>query len=214
MKHTLPNSENLIDIDNIKGNKLYMGESRSRCSTALENVMLTFADGWVKSEVKSALADFISIFQPVDFAKNEHFVLTGDKSNRLGFVCDGVFRTYHSSLAGSEYTKTFFTENTFIAPLAALHTKKESPISLQALTGAKLLVCNYDELESLYSKHHLLENVARLAVEHEGLEKRIPWYYIAAFLGITPVALSRIKAKKAAHLGWVCTWYIYQRTCF
>ena len=32
--------------------------------------------------------------------------------------------------------------------------------------------------------------------EYPGLEHRIPWYYIASFLGITPVALSRIRRKK------------------
>ncbi|MCP4400288.1 MAG: Crp/Fnr family transcriptional regulator, partial [bacterium] len=31
--------------------------------------------------------------------------------------------------------------------------------------------------------------------EHPGLESKIPQYHIASYLGITPVALSRIRSK-------------------
>ncbi|MCB1167087.1 MAG: Crp/Fnr family transcriptional regulator, partial [Leptospiraceae bacterium] len=146
------------------------------------------------------------------------------KSRKLAYIGKGVMRAYHSSPNGSEYTKTIFLENEFIAPLAALTTGEGSPISLQALTDTELLVADYFELERLYRKHHCLEHMGRVIIQWEwvkkevreirlvtlsaeerynlflaefpGLEHRIPWYYIASFLGITPVALSRIRGRK------------------
>ena len=33
--------------------------------------------------------------------------------------------------------------------------------------------------------------------EHPGLENKIPQYHIASYLGVTPIQLSRIRAKMA-----------------
>ena len=68
---------------------------------------------------------------------------------------------------------------------------------------------NFEYLKSNYEKLGIevedLTNILTLSAEeryelflneYPGLEHRIPWYYIASFLGITPVALSRIRRKK------------------
>ena len=146
------------------------------------------------------------------------------KGTRLGLIEDGIVRAYHSTPDGGEYTKTIFQEGHFLAPLASLTTKEPSPVGIQALTVVRLRVITYSDFERLNREHHCLEHFTRMVIqwewvrkeireirlvtlsaeeryelflnEYPGLEHRIPWYYIASFLGITPVALSRIRRKK------------------
>ena len=172
---------------------------------------------------RTALQDFAGSFYQRHFQKGDHFTYTGDVGGQIGYIVQGVVRTYHALPDGSEYTKTIFQEGQFVAPLATLTTGEPSPIALQMLTAATLLVADSARIEQLYRKHHCLDHLGRLIVQQEwvakeireirlvtlsaqeryelflkeypGLEQRIPWYYIASLLGITPVALSRIRAR-------------------
>ena len=111
-----------------------------------------------------------------------------------------------------------------VAPLAALITKKQNKINLQALEPSVCLVVSYDQLILLFDDHPGLERFSRKIIEfewikkeereiqlvlnnaeeryeqflidHPTLESRIPQYHIASYLGITPVALSRIKRQR------------------
>ena len=201
----------------------------SDCHRRLENLLRPLLQGFSKEAIDAAIKDMLAAFFPWSCGKGEHFAVVGEKSNRLGFVCRGIMRAYHSSPEGSEYTKTIFEEGVFVAPLAALTTGGPSPISLQALEPLELLVADYTRVEELYRRHHPLAEMARRVIqmewvkkevreirmvtlsaeerydifleEHRGLEARIPWYHIASYLGITPVALSRIRARKRDRAG-------------
>ncbi|MCB1307710.1 MAG: Crp/Fnr family transcriptional regulator [Leptospiraceae bacterium] len=190
----------------------------------LKQSVLEFITDFSEQEALTALADFLPLFQMQKLNKSEFFIQAGDHAAHLAFIGQGVMRAFHTSPEGNEYTKTIFQEGQFVAPLAALTTGDVSPISLQALTPMELLVADYSMLNRLYRRHHCLEHMGRSVIqwewvkkeireirlvtlsaeerydiflkEHTGLEHRIPWYYIASHLGITPVALSRIRARK------------------
>ena len=203
--------------------------SGSDCHGRLEKILRPLLKGFPEEAIEPAISEMLAAFFPWSCDKGAHFALVGEKSNRLGFVCRGIIRAYHSSPEGNEYTKTIFEEGVFVAPLAALTTGGPSPISLQALEPTELLVADYARIEELYTEHHALAEMARRVIqmewvkkeireirmvtlsaeerydifleEHKGLESRIPWYHIASYLGITPVALSRIRARKRDRTG-------------
>ncbi len=156
-------------------------------------------------------------------AKSEYFARAGEQASHIGFVVSGTFRAFYLAEDGTEYNKTFFRENTFIAAFASLVTQNESSIYIQALEDSDMLAAHYTDIVRLYDRYHALERFARRVIEiewvnkemreirlvltnaeerykhfqqeHPGLESKIPQYHIASYLGITPVALSRIRSK-------------------
>ena len=158
------------------------------------------------------------------FPKNSYLAEVGDYPEELAFVVSGCFRAFYRNHEGNEYNKTFFEAGTMVGPLAALISKNENRINLQALEPSVGLVVHYDQLVLLFDDHSGLERFARKIIEfewikkeereirlvlnnaeeryeqflvdHPTLESRIPQYHIASYLGITPVALSRIKRQR------------------
>lgn len=103
-------------------------------------------------------------------------------------------------------------------------TGQPSLLSIESLTDCRLLVFTYETLQSLYEQSQQWERFGRLLAEylsigleermagllmlsaeeryHQLLEsnkqkilERIPQHYIANYLGITPVSLSRIRNR-------------------
>ncbi len=165
-----------------------------------------------------------SIFSPRSYQKKTYLAEMGDYPNELAFVVSGSFRAFYRNHEGNEYNKTFFETGSLVVPLTALITGSENKINLQALEPSFCLIANYNQLISLYDNHPSLERFARRIIEfewikkedreirlvlnnaeeryerflidHPTLESRIPQYHIASFLGITPVALSRIRRQR------------------
>jgi CRP-like cAMP-binding protein len=190
----------------------------------LLQILQVILKDWERETVITALDEFISLFTITKLKKDQNWITIGTKGTHLGYLITGLIRAYHLTADGNEYTKTIFMEGDFVAPLASLTTGTPSPVSLQALTPVELTTAQYVDIEKIYRKHHCLESMARKLIQHEwvkkeireinlvtlsaekrydlfleeyrGLEERIPWYHIASFLGITPVALSRIRKRK------------------
>ncbi len=164
------------------------------------------------------------LFMLKPFKKGEYFAKAGEYPREMGFVVSGIFRAFYRNENGIEYNKTFFLSNTFMSPFASLIFDTQNHINLQALADSEMLVADYKKLTRLYDQYTSLERFARKAIEiewckkeqrelrlvlnsaeerydsfleeHPGLENQIPQYHIASYLGITPVALSRIRAKR------------------
>ena len=176
----------------------------------------------------AAWNDFINLFSYQSLRKNDYFVQEGQKINKLAFVGKGVLRAFYRTKEGVDYNKTFFVDNSFAISYAAVLQKSNSYLYFQALTDCDLLVCNYYDFALLFDKHRDLERLVRIVIELEwvikkeqrelrlvltdaeerykyfqneypGLENLIPQYHIASHLGITPIQLSRIRAKLASH---------------
>ena len=158
-----------------------------------------------------------------EYAQHSYFAREGDHPMDLAFVCQGTFRAFYRTEAGEEYNKTFFTENTFMLALTAMITGQENVINIQALENSTVLLFDYQKFTGLYDSYPKLERLARKVVEfewakkeireirlvmndaaeryeffrqeHPGLENKIPHYHIASYLGISPIHLSRIRAK-------------------
>jgi len=161
--------------------------------------------------------------QEKSLRKGQHFATEGKKANSIAFVLEGNLRHYYTQ-DGEEKTTYFYFENHLVSSYISCITGLPSKLSIEALTPCRLLVFGYDTLQQLYKSSTHWQLFGRLIAEYIaiGLEERmvalltlspeqrylqllgsnkqkilerIPQHYIANYLGITPVSLSRIRNR-------------------
>jgi CRP-like cAMP-binding protein len=164
--------------------------------------------------------------RPCHLARGQHFVRAGERRPEIALLLQGSCRLYYLRPSGEERTTYFFFENHLLADYPGCLTGQPSGLNIQALTEADLLVFDYAVLRRLYdecpayerfgrvlAEYHLLGTDARLteqlllspeeryrALLASGKTKileRVPQHLVANYLGITPVSLSRIRARVA-----------------
>ena len=155
--------------------------------------------------------------------KNQLFAEEGKKAREIAFILEGNLRQFYVK-DGEEKTTYFYFENHLMSSYISCITGQPSALSIEALTPSRLLVFTYPILQSLYAQSKQWEKFGRLVAEYLaiGLEERmvgllllspeeryhqliqsnkqkilerIPQHYIASYLGITPVSLSRIRNR-------------------
>lgn len=169
-------------------------------------------------------APLAAALRPYQLARGTHFVEAGQRRPQLALLLRGACRLYYPRPDGEERTTYFFFENHLLGDYPGCLTGQPSQLSIQALTDCELLVFDYAVLQQLYdawpayerfgrlvAEYHLLGTDARLveqlllspeerylALLRSGKTKileRIPQHLVANYLGITPVSLSRIRAR-------------------
>lgn len=147
----------------------------------------------------------------------------GKVANEVGFVLEGMLRHYYLK-DGEEKTTYFYFENHFVTSYISCITKQPSQLSIEALSDCVLIVFPYNILQELFEKNKTWQKFGRLIAEYIaiGLEERmvgllmlspeerylelikgnkikiierVPQHYIANYLGITPVSMSRIRNR-------------------
>ncbi|WP_437283532.1 Crp/Fnr family transcriptional regulator [Sorangium sp. So ce375] len=171
---------------------------------------------------------FASLFHGKSLRKGETFVRAGEASDSVALVNSGIARMFYTRRDGKEFNKGFISAPDFMSVLEALITKEPARLTIQALTPMQLFVAPYSRLSELCERDIHWERVSRRIVErvylkkvrreasllmepaaeryraflaeHGAVARRVPDYHIAAYLGITPEALSRLKraATRAA----------------
>lgn len=156
-----------------------------------------------------------------EFSKGDLLLREGEYSNRCFFVLDGCVRSYYL-LDGEEKNTEFFVENATIVPVS-YRTKQPSRYFLSCLEDAVISVASPEQNQSLVQEVPKLkeliaqlnennivqqqimyddfknlnaeERYLKLLAQRPDLIHRIPQYHLATFLGITPVSLSRMRAR-------------------
>jgi CRP-like cAMP-binding protein len=169
-----------------------------------------------------AWSDFGELFEDLALSKNEYLIREGERAYFCYFLVDGVVRVYFSK-DGNDYNKTFFIPGTFPTPLTALLTNAPAQLNFQALTPCQLIRFTWSGFRGLFDRYRCLESFLRKVLEAEWIKKErhdirmvtndattnylifrkefpdlenlIPQYHIASYLGITPIQLSRIRAR-------------------
>lgn len=155
--------------------------------------------------------------------KNQLLIQEGKREHQVGFVIEGMFRQYYTK-DGQEKTTYFFFEQHFISSYISCITGRPSLISIEALSDAVYLSFPYEVMLQLFEQSSTWQKFGRLMAEYLtiGLEERmvglllqspeeryldllnsnkqkiierIPQHYIANYLGITPVSMSRIRNR-------------------
>jgi hypothetical protein len=148
----------------------------------------------------------------------------GEKARRIYFIKEGCLRLWMNN-NGKEITNQFFFEGSLVASLESVLTNQPSDFYLESLEKSVLYVLEKERFEQLweqdaefkawfdnyilkrfiyYSKHLLSflrdkpeERYRNLLQKNPDIFQRIPQHYIATYLGITAVSLSRIRNKTA-----------------
>lgn len=165
------------------------------------------------------------IFRPVSLPKGTFLSRAGEIPQTLSFIISGIVRLYYITPGGVEVTKSFRTENHFVAAYSALLQGVPSRVFLQTLETTSLLMAPYASYRALALEHPCWQTVnlkiaewlyiklnereselllddattryLKFLDEYPGLVQRVKQYHIASYLGITPESLSRIRAQLA-----------------
>jgi len=172
---------------------------------------------------KESISLLRSIFKPRILKKDMSFLEAGEKSTEIGFIVKGVFRSYYIDKMGNDITKYFYAESGILFSYAAYLSQKETEYCIQALEDSEILVAKILDFEKIVEGNYkllllykkMIDSVLVMKEEHASsfkllnsverykkfvstypdLEKRIKQRYLASYLGITPVSLSRIRKK-------------------
>ena len=152
---------------------------------------------------------------------NDLLVRAGEPMRDFFFIISGLVRYYYSTENGKEFNKAFALENHFAGSFGAEVGQESCRFSIQALEQTEALVIPVQVIREGYDRHHCWERVGRKMAErvavskelregeflldsaetryrrflatYPALAKRINQFHIASYLGITDVALSRIR---------------------
>ena len=163
--------------------------------------------------------EMIKLFDINDYYKYSHFASDDEVCNKIGFVLSGMFYMSTENSDGSLLVKDFYFAKKFM--LASFNPKEKSTVNVIAIKNSKVLEAKYSDIQSIFEKYPLVEQLSKKRIERElesvykklnsfvstpakqrylifrekfsMFEREIPQYLIAAYLGITPTHLSRIK---------------------
>lgn len=193
------------------------------CKTLSNRGALT----WVNGEQKKMNFEEVvkQSGKPVVFKKDQHLFNQGDNNNALFLVQSGLLKAYYVSSDGKERIKSFITPGNTIGSLSSAHAGNASSFSLLALKDSALIELPFERLfDAAHESHEVAKKVLDLLLQlamkkerreyeflclspeerYQQLLARSPELFaevtqadIACYLGITPVALSRIKNRVA-----------------
>jgi len=159
-------------------------------------------------------------------AKGEYLHKVGEPATEMAFVLDGALREYFLTLEGLEFNKAFVFSGEFTGSLFDLMSDDVSTASVQAVKPCLMLTAPFEIMYRLYDQYDCFQRLGRIITErlflkkarreyefltmdaqarylalieqYPKLENELPQYQLASYLGITPVALSRIRAQLKA----------------
>jgi len=171
----------------------------------------------LQPEAENAIAVISSIR---NIKRNQDLQPIGHTCKTIYFINKGLARIYYFK-DEIDITEAFYFENSIIARVESLFTGKPSRKAIQVLEDAEIIGIDSAGLFKLYDQFHEIERLFRKIFESayvdtvnriEGLQfhsaeerykallkeapdvlKRVPLKYVASYLGITQVSLSRIR---------------------
>ena len=161
----------------------------------------------------------------VTLAPGEPLTRAGDVADRLGFVVSGLVRKFALTPTGRTVVRDFGGPGSVVGAYVSLLTGTGSYLTIEALEPTELYILSWVDLQALYERHvcwqvlgrrfaetalveresraHDLltlsatERFERFCQTHRALLPKLKSYDIASYLGITPVSLSRLRARAA-----------------
>jgi CRP-like cAMP-binding protein len=185
----------------------------------LDNFLIDF----LKDIPKTDLINLFGLVRRKKLKKNEIFIDEGTFYNKFFYVKKGLIRGFYTDSDGEEKTIFFRWEKEFGADPESFFNHKPSKLTWSAMEETEILEMNFEKFEELSKRNVGLlklriltnnklmnrmyerlesfilyspeERFQHLLETHHDLCERIPDKYLASFLGITPVSLSRIKKR-------------------
>lgn len=171
----------------------------------------------------AAWAAAVPHFSYKRFPAGAYILEAGNMATELYFLTSGVARMYYLKKDGKEFNKSFSIKGQALSSISSLVMGEPSPFYVQALVSCECLSISYRDFLILSDQHRGWERLRvclleQLAIKQErraadflllSAEERyekflrdyahvaelIPNYHVASYLGITEVALSRIRRR-------------------
>jgi CRP-like cAMP-binding protein len=147
----------------------------------------------------------------------------GEIANKVYFIKKGCLREWFNK-DGKDITFQFFFEGQPIASIESFLSNQPSKFTIESIEPSIVLSITKENFEQLYRlnpefkesfqefifqrfgnyaqlflsriKDTPQERYKDLIMNHPEIIKRVPQHYIASYLGITPISLSRIRNRK------------------
>ena len=157
--------------------------------------------------------------------KGEVIIHEGQSVNKTFFVMQGSLRSYCLDKEGKAHTLQFAIKDWWISDFIAIYSNVPASLTVESITESTVVEFNTKKLNEIYGQFPELEAFQRKNLErhvvslhkrilnqlqltaaeryslflqqYPDMEKHIPNYHIASYLGITQQSLSRIRADKA-----------------
>ena len=170
------------------------------------------------------LDKFHSYLVHKEVPKKTMLLRAGEVCDFEAFVLKGCARVYFVNESGKEVDLYFPVEDWWISDLPSFTLQKPATLNIETLEACELLVIAHADKEKLFREVPKFERMFRLMVQrayeemmnrfissvaqtaderylqflkkYPTLPNRIPQHLIAAYLGISPEFLSKIRAKQ------------------
>jgi CRP-like cAMP-binding protein len=157
------------------------------------------------------------------YLKSQFILQQGDICKHQCFVVSGCTKTFHIDDSGQEHIVMFSIENWWTSDMGSFISKIPADYNIQCIEHTELIMFSSDIMEELYSEIPKLERFFRQIIEralvasqkrivrsfslsakdrylyfrnqYPKIEKLIPQYMVASYLGITKEFLSKIKKE-------------------
>jgi CRP-like cAMP-binding protein len=162
-------------------------------------------------------------WQERQYKKGEFYNDYKNVCKHLGFILEGVFRTYYTNGTGEEKNVFFCSDQQIIVAYKSFVEQSPCNYFTEAMVDSTILYIHINHLQELYQKSHQWECFGRLVAEkafslampkaesfmfmtpeerylemmeqHPDIFNRVPLYHIASYLGIQGPSLSRIRKR-------------------
>jgi len=176
----------------------------------------------VPSGIIDLIAKHEELFDEKKFESRTVLLKEGETAKKIFIVKEGCLRMWQNH-ERKEITFQFFFEGEMVASIESLRSGKPSPSSIETLEPSTLIILSkknfelllneepgmkdfmmemsfkrfvhYSRLYLSFLKNNPVERYKELLKSEPRIIQRIPQHYIASYLGITPVSLSRIRNK-------------------
>jgi CRP-like cAMP-binding protein len=162
-------------------------------------------------------------FREVLLQKGDFFVREGEVCGQLGYLHQGLLRSFYLHESGEEMTYCFCSDHQLECAFKSFLLEQPSGISIQALEDSRMLMISKQDLDQLFDSSLFWSRIGRsltareylkmeryaadqkvenarekylsLLKEHPDLIGKVPLHYIASYLGISGRHLSRLRRE-------------------
>ncbi|MFC4912475.1 Crp/Fnr family transcriptional regulator [Actinomadura gamaensis] len=166
------------------------------------------------------------VFRPVRLARGELLFRAGEPADKVAFVVEGLIALWYSAADGRERVLGFRAEDELVCAYGAVLRDSPAHATAEALEETRLLVASRPAFDELCAGHPawgraLAKLTDRLYLQQDERQRallmddaetryrdflaayphlagRLTQRQIASYVGVTPVALSRIRSRMAA----------------
>ncbi|MEO1031931.1 Crp/Fnr family transcriptional regulator [Winogradskyella sp.] len=157
------------------------------------------------------------------YLKNQYIIQQGDICKSENFIISGCTKTFYMDDQGQEHIVMFSIEDWWTSDLGSFITQTPADFNVQCLEQTKVIQFSYEQHDALLKAIPKMERLFRIIIErafvasqkriirnfslgakerykifkslYPEIDRRVPQYMIASYLGITKEFLSKIKSQ-------------------